>query len=124
PEASANDRFRNPVGASYLTQATRLMQKTMLPAAEELYTITSKQVSEQQRHVISSMLFPLSGLIAAVVLLIIAQLWLSANTNRVLNIGYLIDTMLMVIALLVATISACWTWKAGTHWIPSSTGPL
>ena len=32
-EASANDRFRNPVGASYLTQASHLMQQTMLPAA-------------------------------------------------------------------------------------------
>ena len=100
------------------------MQRTMLPAAEELYTITSKQVSEQQRHVISPMWFPLSGLIAAAVLLIIAQLWLSANTNRVFNIGYLIATMLMVIALLVASISAGWTWKAGTNWIQSSMGPL
>ena len=123
-EASANDRFRNPVGVSYLTQASHLMQRTMLPAAEELYTITSKQVSEQQRHVISPMWFPLSGLIAAAVLLIIAQLWLSANTNRVFNIGYLIATMLMVIALLVASISAGWTWKAGTNWIQSSMGPL
>ena len=43
--AQTHDRMRNPVGASYLAQASTLMQETMLPAAQELYSRTSEEVS-------------------------------------------------------------------------------
>ena len=123
-EAKVNDRARNPVGAAYLTQASALMQDHILPAAEELYTSTSKQGGKKQRHVVAPMWFPISGLVAAVIILIIMQFWLAAKTNRTINIGYLASSVLMVIALLIAGISAGMTYSQGTKGVQSSMMPL
>ena len=123
-EAQINDRVQNPVGAAYLTQASALMQKKVLPAAKELYTLTSGKVAEQQSRVVSPMWFPLSGLLAAVVMLIIAQYWLAAKTNRTLNIGLVLATCLMVLATLWAAVNSAATWHSGTQGVRGTVAPL
>ncbi|HIW95775.1 MAG TPA: hypothetical protein H9867_04745 [Candidatus Corynebacterium gallistercoris] len=122
--AQTNDRLRNPVGASYLSQGSALMQETMLPAAEELYQRTSKRVSDQQSRLVTPMWFPLSGLVAAVIMLILAQFWLAAMTNRRLNVGYLTATGLMVFALLWTSVSSVMLWNAGNQNVQESVQPL
>lgn len=123
-QAQTNDRVRNPVGASYLTEASNLMQNNLLPNAQELYLLTSEQVSSGQEKLISPMWFPLSGLFAAVIILIVVQFWLAAKTHRRFNIGYVSATGLMVIALLWASGSATMTWVAGTQDVDGSVKPL
>lgn len=123
-KAQTHDRLRNPVGASYLTQASTLMQNTMLPAARELYSRTSEEVSAQQAKLSAPLWFPLSGIVAAIIMLVIAQFWLAALTNRRLNIGYVAATGLMLFALVWASTSAALTWHAGNQNVQGTVRPL
>ncbi|QFQ01717.1 hypothetical protein CUROG_01585 [Corynebacterium urogenitale] len=123
-QAQTNDRVRNPVGASYLTEASSLMQNNLLPNAQELYLLTNEQVSSGQEKLISPMWFPLSGLFAAVIILVVVQFWLAAKTHRRFNVGYVAATGLMVIALLWASGSAAMTWIAGTQDVDETVKPL
>lgn len=122
--AQTHDRLRNPVGASYLAQASTLMQDTMLPAAQELYSRTSEEVSTQQAKLSAPLWFPLSGIVAAIIMLVIAQFWLAALTNRRLNLGYVAATGLMLFALVWASISAALTWHAGNQDVQGTVRPL
>ncbi|KGM18629.1 hypothetical protein [Corynebacterium auriscanis] len=108
--AQTNDRLRNPVGVAYLTQGSELMQQQMLPAAQQLHERTSRKVTDERQSLVTPLWFPLSGLIAAVGFLLLAQLWLAALTNRRLNLGYVVATVLMVFATLWASASAAVTW--------------
>ncbi|RAV34189.1 hypothetical protein [Corynebacterium heidelbergense] len=123
-QAQTNNRVQNPVGAAYLTQASTLMQDEILPAARELYSRTSSLVSQQQANMVKPMWFPLSGLVAAVIMLILAQLWLAAWTNRRINVGYCAATVLMVVALLFAGINAALTWHSGAQGVQGTVDPL
>ena len=99
-EARANNRAGNPVGSAYLTEASTLMQDEILPAAAELYQITSRRVQDQERELTHPFWVPMSGLLAAVILLILAQLWVTALTNRRLNAGLMVATAMMLLCLL------------------------
>ena len=105
-QARTNNREGNPIGASYLTEASAIMQNSIIPAASRLYTITSDRVRHQARSLTRPMWFPASGLLAAIILLVIAQLWLAALTNRRLNGGLLFATVAMTIALVWLAISS------------------
>ncbi|MBC2681324.1 hypothetical protein [Corynebacterium anserum] len=123
-QAQTNDRVRNPVGASYLTEASSLMQNSLLPKAQELYSLTSGQVSTGQRELRTPMWFPLSGLVAAVIILLIMQFWLAARSHRRINVGYVAATGLMLIALLWASGSAGYTWTTGNQEVDGGAQPL
>jgi hypothetical protein len=123
-EAGANNRQGYPLGAAYITQASTMMQNEILPAAAELYDITSSAVTDRQSTLTRPSWFALSGLVAAVVMLVIAQFWLSAWTNRRLNPGYLAATVLMIIALAWAGASALTTWNAGSRGVTGAAQPL
>ena len=105
-QARPNKREGNPIGASYLTEASAIMQNSIIPAASRLYTITSDRVRHQARSLTRPMWFPASGLLAAIILLVIAQLWLAALTNRRLNGGMLFATVATTIALFWLAISS------------------
>lgn len=123
-QAQTNDRVRNPVGASYLTEASSLMQETLLPNARELHILTSKHVSDKQAELTGPLWFPLSGLFAAVIILVIVQFWLAAKTHRRINVGYVLATGLMVIATLWASGSSAMTWAAGHQDVENTVKPL
>lgn len=122
--AQTNERLSNPVGASYLSQASNLMQDRLLPAAEELYQITSQHAAEQQTELMRPMWFPMTGLFASIVFLVLAQLWLTARTNRRINIGLLSSSVLMVIALLWTLIVGLVTWNTGVQGVRGAISPL
>lgn len=123
-EAGVNNRQGLPVGGAYITQASSMMQDDILPAAGELHTRTSSEVGRQQIALTQPNWFALSGLVAAVVLLIIAQFYLAAQTNRRINPGYLAATVLMTIAMLWAGGSALNTWTNGSRGLDGTTQPL
>lgn len=123
-QARTNNREGNPIGASYLTEASAIMQNSIIPAASRLYTITSDRVRHQARSLTRPMWFPASGLLAAIILLVIAQLWLAALTNRRLNGGLLFATVAMTIALFWLAISSIVVVAVGNADFNRASDPL
>lgn len=123
-QAQTNNRMRNPVGAAYLSQASSLMQQQILPAAQELYSRTSSQVNGQQVKIIRPLWFPLSGLVAAIIMLVAAQWWLAGLTNRRINVGYFSATALLALALLFAGTTAALNWHSASAGERGTVGPL
>lgn len=98
--ASSNNAQGYPIGSAYLREADNLMQSTLLPAALALYTVDTTRLVESQNSATS---FPWITVVLVVVLLvalIITQRWLRRRTNRVLNVGLLVATIAVVVAIL------------------------
>ncbi|MBZ8176528.1 hypothetical protein GP475_10985 [Corynebacterium poyangense] len=121
--ARTHNRLGNPVGVAYLADASSLMRERILPAARQLFTTTSLRVTEQQRELPRPQWVPLSGLVAAVLLLIVAQWWLWRLTRRRFNKGFLAATAFMLVALLWVSISNYATWSAGARSFEQATQP-
>ncbi|AYF77211.1 hypothetical protein D7D52_29115 [Nocardia yunnanensis] len=97
--ARANNRGGQPVGAAYLSEASNLMQGTLLPKAQELQEHRSAAIAATQRNHVrppwAAILLPL----LAVAALAGAQLYLFRRWHRVLNLGLLLATATMVVLL-------------------------
>lgn len=98
--ARAYNRQGFPAGAAYLREASGLMRAKLLPAAQELYEIDSARLADSQDAATS---VPWVSLGLAVVLLgalVAAQLYLTRRTNRLLNVGLVVATASVVVALI------------------------
>ncbi|MEU6646434.1 hypothetical protein ABZ863_28360 [Saccharomonospora sp. NPDC046836] len=98
--ARANNRQGFPAGAAYLREASALMRAKILPAAQELYEIdTERLVAEQDDATgvpwVTALLT--LGLLAA---LIATQIYLKRKTNRVFNVGLVVATIAVAVAVL------------------------
>ncbi|MBP3088443.1 phenol hydroxylase [Corynebacterium sp. sy017] len=122
--AWANNRQGNPVGAAYMSEANALMRKEILPTADQLYAITSRQVVEQQRNLAVPLWVPLSVLFIALLILVAVQVWLAKATHRRLNRGFLFATILMVSATLWVSTANILTWQAGNQAYEQAAVPL
>ncbi|GAA3884805.1 hypothetical protein GCM10022243_57030 [Saccharothrix violaceirubra] len=103
--ARTHNRQGNPVGAAYLREASALMRDRLLPAAEAVYRAESASVVHGLR---SAGLFPYVELVlglAALLVLVFAQRFLTRRTNRVFNVG-------LVAATLATTVSLLWVVTA------------
>lgn len=86
--ARTNNRQGNPVGSSYLSEASGLMQSTILPDAARLYQATSKRVDEETT---ASTQIPAPVIMvvgATVVFGAFAHRWLARRTRRRINPGW------------------------------------
>ena len=98
--ARTNNRAGNPVGSSYLSEASALMQTQILPDAQRLYEETSKLVDVETT---ASTRIP-----APVILVVLATLlfgafanrWLARRTRRRVNIGFVAGGMAVFIMIL------------------------
>lgn len=100
--ARANNRQGFAVGAAYLREASSLMQKSMLPSAERIYTGGLAAVSANQGAVAA---VPIAGLVLLVIVLLaiaIGSLILVGRTNRMFNKGLIGATV--VVALVIGWI--------------------
>lgn len=98
--ARTNNRLGLPIGAAYLREASTLMRSKILPAAEELYQIDIGRLTDEQDDATS---FPWLTVALTVVLLaalIAAQIYLTRKTNRLLNVGLLVATIAVSLALI------------------------
>jgi hypothetical protein len=98
--ARANNRLGLPIGAAYLREASTLMRSKILPAAEELYQIDIGRLTDEQDDATS---FPWLTVILTILLLaalIVAQIYLTRRTNRLLNVGLLIATIAVGLGLI------------------------
>ena len=86
--ARTNNRAGNPVGSSYLSEASSLMQSQILPDAERLYEALSAQV-DAETTASTRIPAPVILVVAATVLFgLFANRWLARRTRRRINIGF------------------------------------
>jgi hypothetical protein len=98
--ARTNNRAGNPVGSSYLSEASALMQTQILPNAQRLYEEMSSRVDAETT---ASTRIP-----GPVILVVLATLlfgafanrWLARRTRRRINIGLVAGGMAVLIMLM------------------------
>ncbi|QFU94299.1 hypothetical protein [Amycolatopsis sp. YIM 10] len=103
--ARANNRQGFPAGASYLREASELMRTKILPAAADLYRIDTERLMTEQDDATD---VPwVAGVLVLALLgsLIATQVYLKRRTNRVLNVGLLVATGAVVLALLWSAVA-------------------
>jgi len=85
--ARTNSRSGNPVGSSYLSEASSLMQDTILPDAQQLYQETSSRV-DAQTTASARLPAPVILVLASTIAFgLFAHRWLARRTRRRINPG-------------------------------------
>ena len=96
--ARINTRLGHSVGAAYLRRASDSMRSTMLPAATQVYKEAARQLYTAYGRGTSrtgtSVVLIVAGTV--VTLLVLAQVLVSVRTRRLLNVGLLGATALVV----------------------------
>ena len=105
--ARTNNRAGNPVGSSYLSEASALMQQQILPDAKRLYDETSARVDAEttaSTHIPTLLIV----LVAATLLFgAYSNRWLARNTQRRLNFGFVAGGLAVLIMVVwVGTVLA------------------
>lgn len=98
--ARTNNRVGNPVGSSYLSEASALMQQTILPDAQRLYEATSARVDAETT---ASATIPAPVIIIVAITLLFgafAHRWLARHTKRRVNVGLVIGGMAIAIMII------------------------
>jgi len=97
--ARANNRQLLPVGSAYLREASWLMQTTLLPGAERIFTGDLAAVDGDQRAVGSAPIFGLVLLVLVLVAIGVGSVMLSGRTNRQFNIGLVVAAAVVVLVI-------------------------
>lgn len=113
--ARANNRSGLPVGAAYLSEASNLMQGTLLPMAQELQEHRATAITATQHNHVrppwAAIVLPL----LAVAVLLGAQWFLFRRWHRVLNPGLLLASGTMVVLLSWTVIAGVISAVSTTH---------
>ncbi|MFI5952259.1 hypothetical protein [Cryptosporangium sp. NPDC051539] len=103
--ARAYDRQQLPLGAAYLREASVLMRGTLLPAAQDLFTLETDRLATSQK---TGADFPVLVPILALLLLfglLYGQVFLMRRTNRVVNPGLALASLATVVGLVWTTVA-------------------
>lgn len=102
--ARTNNREGNPVGSSYLSEASGLMQSTILPDAAQLYQATAERVDAETT---ASTHFPAPVVLViatTVVFGLFSHRWLARRTRRRINPGLVVGALgILVMVVWVGT---------------------
>ena len=112
--ARVNQRMGNPVGVAYMSEASGIMRSRMLVAASEVNALTRADVAAEMRRLSQPQWIPLSGLLAALAFLLLAQWWLWRVFRRRLNRGFLAATLAIVVSLCWVGVSNFQSWRNGS----------
>jgi hypothetical protein len=96
--ARANNAQGFPVGAAYLRKASAMMRNDILPAATDLYRDAARQLRdnyESGTSTVTLMLVLAAGL-GMLALLVVVQVFVRRRSNRLLNLGLVAATVLVV----------------------------
>jgi len=97
--ARTNNRTGNPVGSSYLSEASALMQQTILPDAQRLYDATSERV-DAETGASTKIPAPVIIIVAATLLFgAFAHRWLARHTKRRVNVGLVVGGLAIAIMI-------------------------
>ncbi|BBY80574.1 hypothetical protein H7I53_11495 [Mycolicibacterium pulveris] len=98
--ARTNNRSGNPVGSSYLSEASALMQTQILPNAQHLYEQTSGLV-DAETSASTRIPGPVILVVLATLLFgVFANRWLARRTRRRINIGFVAGGLAVSIMLI------------------------
>jgi hypothetical protein len=105
--ARTNNRAGNPVGSSYLSEASSMMQAMILPDAQRLYEETSARVDAQTSGS-TRIPAPVIGIVLTTLLFgAFSNRWLARKTQRRLNIGFVAGGLAVLIMVIwVSTVLA------------------
>lgn len=122
--AKVNQRLGNPVGVSYMSEASSMMRERMITSANTLFALTQRQVAVEMVRLNAPQWVPLSGLVAALLLLAGAQWWLWRTFRRRWNKGFVAATAAMVVALAWVAGSNFISWRSGVIGFEQAAAPL
>jgi hypothetical protein len=114
--ARANNRVGNPVGAAYLSEASQLMQTSLLPMAQQLHASQETLVSQVQRDFETPPWWPIVAFVLVLCALVGTQVYFSRKSRRRFNLGLILASIAVAAALLwlltVGLVSALATGRA------------
>jgi hypothetical protein len=109
--ARANNRLGYPLGAAYLRQATNLLRTDALPPLAALGQTEQARVNHHYSDSADATAWLVAGLVIALVVLLVAQVWLGVRTRRTFNPPLVIATaVVLVVGIAVAGVLA---WSQG-----------
>ncbi|OBH45732.1 protein kinase G-activating protein GlnX [Mycobacterium mantenii] len=95
--ARTNNREGNPVGSSYLSEASGLMQSTILPDAARLYQATSERV-DAETTASTQIPAPVIMVVGATVVFgAFSHRWLARRTRRRINPGLVVGALAILV---------------------------
>ncbi|WP_072691016.1 hypothetical protein [Rhodococcus marinonascens] len=103
--ARANNRAGNPVGASYLSEASTLMQNRILPMARQLLAQQETRIADIQRSYSRPPWLALGLIFVSLVALVFAQITIARISRRKFNLGLILTsscTAILLVWMLVA----------------------
>ena len=97
--ARANNRQGYVIGSAYLREASALMQTSLLPGAEKIYTANLATVEEDQRAIGSLPVVSLALLVLALVAIAVSSVIMYRRTNRQFNIGLVVAAAIVLVVI-------------------------
>lgn len=98
--ARTNNRAGNPVGSSYLSEASSLMQQQILPDAQRLYEVTTSRV-DTDTTASTRIPGPVIAVVLATLLFgVFANRWMAKRTRRRVNLGFVAGGLAVLIMLI------------------------
>jgi hypothetical protein len=109
--ARANNRLGYPLGAAYLRQATSLLRTGALPLLADLGQTEQARIDHAYSASADATTWLVVGLVIVLIVLIVAQIWLSGRTRRTFNLPLVTATaVVLVIGIVLAGVMA---WSQG-----------
>ncbi len=104
--ARANSRQGFPVGAAYMREADALLKGSMLPAAEHVYAAEAERLNNdyQTGTDTTAVVALVAASAVALVLLLLAQRYVTRISRRILNVLMLVATVLLAVISIWALI--------------------
>jgi hypothetical protein len=111
--ARADNRLGLPLGAAYLREASTLLRETLLPAASDIYTRESAQLTSASAQATGLPLLVIAVVAALGIGFVFyrSSRWLSRHTHRMVNYGLLLAALAGLVSLV---------WLAGSFVIGRS----
>ena len=113
--ARANNRLGYPLGAAYLRQATQLLRTDALPPLEDLGKTEQTRIAHSYSSSAHAMYWLVVGLLAALVVMLFAQAWLSGRTRRLFNLPLVTATAAVLVVGVVLVAIMAWSQSKANH---------
>jgi hypothetical protein len=121
--ARANNRAGRPIGVAYLSAASALMQGAILPSAEQLYRTQAETVAASERSAgQSGTAIALS--VVALVMLVLAQVFLTRHSHRRVNPGLALASVLMAVLAVWLSVAGVLSGRAAADARTRGSEPL
>lgn len=109
-QATAERDMKNPIATLHQSEAQRMMQDNLLPAAENLYLNRYNEITDAQKTWARPLISAIISIILFMAALVSVQAWLHYLTRRRFNAGLMAATAMAAVALLWVVVSSTITF--------------